>query len=63
MQLLGGRAIYANGGGGVTIVSGTASTTGGPSNSNPSDAIFALTYGKPSDISITSGTATSGSGP
>jgi fibronectin-binding autotransporter adhesin len=55
---LGARAIYANGGGGVTIVSGTASTTGGPSNSNPSDAIFALTFGRPSDISITSETAT-----
>ncbi len=55
---LGGRAIYANGGGGVTIVSGTASTTGGPSGGNPSDAIFALTFGQPSDISITSETAT-----
>ncbi len=55
---LGARAIYANGAGGVTIVSGTASTTGGPSNLNPSDAIFALTFGQPSDISITSETAT-----
>jgi fibronectin-binding autotransporter adhesin len=55
---LGARAIYANGAGGVTIVSGTASTTGGPSNLNPSDAIFALTSGQPSDISITSETAT-----
>jgi outer membrane autotransporter protein len=54
----GARAIYANGAGGVTIVSGTASTTGGPSGSNPSDAIFALTFGQPSDISITSETAT-----
>lgn len=55
---LGSRAIYANGGGGVTIHSGTATTTGGPSASNASDAIFALTFGQPSDISITSGTAT-----
>jgi len=55
---LGGRAIYANGGGGVTIRSGLASTTGGPSAANPSDAIFALTFGQPSDISITSETAT-----
>ncbi|MDO9472406.1 MAG: autotransporter domain-containing protein [Caulobacter sp.] len=55
---LGARAIYANGAGGVTIVSGTASTTGGPSNLNPSDAIFALAFGQPSDISITSETAT-----